>query len=242
MNWLVKLRDRLFGLDKLQFLIQKLNKGSDDALLFHVRELKAFEILKPYFPKGYLFETGFSISFQAIQHILNDIFIYKPNTVLEFGSGLSTQIISNFLAVNQLKTQLISVDEDKYWQDSLKISNPLVCLLNYPLVSKSPYSWNQNEIWYDVSEDHFLGEKIFDMVIVDAPKGSLCKYSRYGFIPFTLGRLSENAIVYIDDSQRLDESIIVQLTVDCFPSLINVQFNHRYCRLSSAESYQTRPS
>ncbi|WP_158531211.1 class I SAM-dependent methyltransferase [Algoriphagus chordae] len=206
------------------------------------RELKAFEIVKPYFPNGFLFETGFSMSFQAIQHILNDIIVYKPNSILEFGSGLSTQIISSFIQKNQLKTQLYSIDEDQQWQESLGITNPLVTLLSFPLISNSPYSWNKVGIWYDIPVNHDLQKLHFDMILVDAPKGNICKNSRYGFIPFLQNRLGTNSIVFLDDSNRPDETEVVRLAQINFSYLVNTQNNIRYTRLSGRESFYTRPS
>lgn len=77
---LKKLRDRIFGVEKMVYLsTQKMEEISS----WKMRELKAFEILKPYFNKGFLFETGFTISFQTFQHIANDIVLFKPKTILK---------------------------------------------------------------------------------------------------------------------------------------------------------------
>lgn len=238
MRKLIKLRDLLLGIDKLE----ESNKKLEESNLFKIKELKAFEILKPYFPEGYLFESSFSMSFQAIQHILNDIFIYKPARILEFGSGLSTQIISNFLLENKLDTKLYSVDDDGEWQSMLKVSNPNVTLFSFSLIQDSPYSYQKNGKWFDVPDDHELTKLNFDLVIVDAPKKNVCKYSRYGFIPFLKDKISEKAIIYVDDSNRPDEQQIVEWAKENFPTINTSRFHQRYTRISPKEAFSTRPS
>lgn len=238
MRKLIRLRDLLLGIDKLE----KSNKKLEESNLFKIKELKAFEVLKPYFPEGYLFESSFSMSFQAIQHILNDIFIYKPERILEFGSGLSTQIISNFLLENKLTTKLYSVDDDGEWQSMLNVSNPNVTLSSFSLVQDSPYSYQEKGKWFDIPENHELTQLNFDLVIVDAPKKSVCKYSRYGFIPFLKGKISKNAIIYVDDSNRPDEQQIVEWAKEHFPTINTSKFHQRYTRISGEEAFSTRPS
>ncbi|MBN3518720.1 hypothetical protein JYB62_01795 [Algoriphagus lutimaris] len=81
----------------------------------------------------------------------------------------------------------------------------------------------------------------YDLVIVDAPKNNVCKYSRYGFFPFLKGRISENAIIYGDDSIRLDEKQIVEWAKEHFPTINKSKFHQRYTRISGEEAFSTRP-
>jgi predicted O-methyltransferase YrrM len=234
-KWIIRFRDRFFGIDKLELKI-----NSEQS--YNFRELKAMQILKPYFPGDYIFESEFSLSFQIIQHIINDIIIYKPQTILEFGSGLSTIILNNFIEQNSLKIKLISIDDDLKWQESLKERCNSVDFFNFSLLYNHPFSFEGKGVWYNIPENHFLYELKYDLVIVDAPKGSLSKMSRYGFIPFVQERLSENGVVYIDDTHRVDEQRIADLYSVTGSAKVNVRKYHKYTRFSSDQIYYTSPS
>ncbi len=242
MNWLVKLRDKLFGIDKIRYQLQQDALRNEQTALFKLGEIKALEILKPYLPDGYLFETGFSMSFQAIQHILNDIVIHKPKLILEFGSGLSTQIIANFLERNRLESKLYSIDDNKEWQESLGLNGHYATCLTFPITENNPYSYGQTGKWFAIPAINELADKKFDLIVVDAPKGNLCKYSRYGFIPFVKNLLSESPILYVDDSGRPDEEYIVSLARQEFGDLAQSLSTPRYTRLSRKEEFYTMPS
>jgi predicted O-methyltransferase YrrM len=234
MKWLVEIRNKLLG-------INHIDKVRSDQQ-YHFKELKAIEVLKPYFPKGYLFESGFSLSFQTIQHIANDIVIFKPSIVLEFGSGLSTIILNNFIKQNGLEVRLISIDNDGLWQRSLREECDRVDFFDFPLRQSHPNSYNAMGSWFDIPDDHHLNTLKYDLVIVDAPKGSLGKLSRYGFIPFIEDKLSKNAVVYIDDTNRIDEQQIAEIWGGKNKATMISEIFNRYTRFTSDQSYYTSPS
>ena len=241
-NFVRLIRDKIFGIEKLSFLLKSQTNKQIQLADYNKRELKAFEILKPYFPEGYLLETSYSLSFQAIQHILNDILIYKPRFILEFGSGLSTIVIGNFIKSNDMNIKLISIDDDLSWQEFLKEMGAIADFYNFPLIDNHPHSYNGKGKWFEIPDDHLISEFKFDLVIVDAPKGALGKFSRYGFIGFVRNRLSDQTIIYLDDTHRPDENKIGQ----CFLSEIGVPMIHEkyfnYSRFSSNQSFNTSPS
>jgi hypothetical protein len=234
-KWMSVVRDKLFGINKLE------NKLKIQQSHFF-RELKAMEILKPYFPAGYLFESGFSLSFQTIQHIANDLVVYKPKFMLEFGSGMSTIILNNFIKQNGLEVKLISIDDDVLWQDFLKEKCTNVDFFCFPLVQNHPFSFESNGLWYDIPDVHPLNEIKYDLILVDAPKGSLSRLSRFGFIPFLENRLSEKPIIYLDDTHRADEQKISELFLSRSFRNINSKQFYNYTRFSSNDTYYTSPS
>ncbi|TFV97257.1 hypothetical protein E4S40_00960 [Algoriphagus kandeliae] len=241
-SFLAKIRDKLFGIDKIAFLIKNESEKQIQKADFKYRELKAIEILKPYLPDGFLFETSYSISFQTIQHIINDIVIYKPKIILEFGSGLSTLIIGNFIKKQKLETKLISLDDDNSWQNLLKSQSKEVDFYCIPLIENNPLSFQGKGIWFGIPSDHPVTKEKYDMVIVDAPKGSSSKFSRFGFIPFVKDRLSKDAIIYLDDTDRFDEKVISDFIISELGNRMTIQKYYRYSRFSSNQDYYTSPS
>ncbi|WP_297337967.1 hypothetical protein [Algoriphagus sp.] len=241
-DFLIKFRDKLFGIDKISYFIE--SETSKKIILgdFNKRELKAFEILKPYFPEGFLLETSYSLSFQTIQHIINDIVIYKPKIIFEFGSGLSTMILGNFIQKNHLETRLISIDDDSSWQELLKNQGAKADFYCFPLAENHPFSFEGKGKWYNIPDNHPITELKFDLVLVDAPKGDLSKLSRYGFVGFMINKLSDQVIVYLDDTHRTDEHLIAQFFLkEIGVPMVQERF-YKYSRFSSSNSFNTSPS
>lgn len=236
------LRDRLFGVNKLNYLMKLESDKQKQISDFNKKEIKAFEILKPYFPKGYLMETSYSLSFQAIQHILNDIIIHKPKSILEFGSGLSTIIIGHFIKENRLDIRFISIDDNQEWQDILKLQGVNAELLCFPLVENHRYSYLGKGNWFNIPEFHQINGEKFQLVIVDAPKGDASPLSRFGFIPFIKDRLLSNPIVYLDDTNRIDETMISQFFLSTMKGEIRSERYLKYTRFSKEQSFSTSPS
>jgi glycosyltransferase involved in cell wall biosynthesis len=223
LKWIIRIRDKAFGLNKINFQFE-------ERLIIRVRELKALEILKPYFPKGFLFETDYSLPFQLIQHICNDILIYKPKTIIEFGSGLSTIIISNFLKENNLDVEFISVDEDENWQSLISKHSNSVSFFSFGISENNPFSKNGGGEWYNIPKNSDLLIKSYDLVIIDGPIGKNNKFARYGALNFIKNKLNESSIIFIDDVNRYDEQILARDLARDF-NLNKVEI-YKYSRLS----------
>lgn len=238
---LSKLRDKLFGINKTKFLLQKELNGLAEQQLYLQRELKAMQVLKPYFSEGYLFETGYSLSFQTIQHIINDIFIYHPKTILEFGSGLSTVIINNFLIKENLtEIEFYSIDQDEIWQNELSKECKRVNFLNFEINSKNSYAFVDNGIWFEIPENHIIQKIRPDLVIIDAPKGSDSKMARYGALSFLKDKISKNTIIFLDDTNRKDEALLSELIVTEL-DLPQISKGYNYSKISPNQDFFTNP-
>lgn len=236
-DWIVNLRDKVFGIDKLEYRIVKRTMEYSD---FKIKELKAMEILKPYFPRGFVFETGYSLSFQAIQHIANDIVISKPQTILEIGSGLSTIILSNFISELDYNPEFISIDQDPAWQKHLQSQCQNVDFYDFDITSNSEFAMEGNK-WFEIPEDSMLRRKKYDLAIIDGPKGSESKYSRFGIVNFLKEKITESTIIFLDDTDREDEKFILQQMKEDLCFNICKTFS-RYSRLSNKDIIITTPA
>ncbi|WP_051393104.1 class I SAM-dependent methyltransferase [Glycomyces arizonensis] len=77
--------------------------------------------------------------------------------------------------------------------------------------------------WYDV-EAIPSGE--IDMLLVDGPPGDTGPQARYPALPLLADRLSESALVVLDDANRADERAIVQRWTEQFPQFESQRLRH----------------
>ncbi|WBL41312.1 class I SAM-dependent methyltransferase [Algoriphagus halophytocola] len=236
-HWLTRLRDKIFGVEKLEYRIVKSTREYSD---FKFKELKAMEILKPYFPSSFVFETGYTLSFQEIQHIANDIVIHRPATILEVGSGLSTIILSNLISELGYNPEFISIDQDSSWQKHLEEQCENVDFYNFEIGSNSEFAKDGGK-WFELPKSSLLREKKYDLVIIDGPKGYESQFARFGIVYFLKERVNETSIVFLDDTDREDENYILEQMKELLP-LKSSQFFNKYSRLSNKQAIVTSPS
>jgi hypothetical protein len=236
--WLSKLRDKLLGISKLEYF---LDKKVAQSVANSTKELKALQILQPYMPKSYVFESGFSMSFQAIQHIANDIVVYRPESILEVGSGLSTIILNNVIQQLDYNPSFISLDQDPDWQEHLKIQCPSVDFRSFSISKENHFSFQGKGSWFDIPAGNDLLNKTYDLIIVDGPKGSESKYARFGILGLLRGRLGKLPILFLDDTDRHDEKMIRDAAKEML-GFKEIKDFKRYSRLSFSDKFFTTPS
>jgi len=145
----------------------------------------------------------------AINLIINEIIIHNRRHILEIGCGISTIIISKVLA--QLGGKVLSIENDQNWIDTT---------MNYMANEKNTTRIVHSELveveferckylWYDFATIRpFLEGTKFDLLLVDAPLSGLCKMSRYPAMPVVFDYLQDDFVVFLDDIERRDESVI----------------------------------
>ncbi len=87
---------------------------------------------------------------------------HQPKSIIEFGSGLSTFVFSEY--AKKTGARVLSIDEEERWAENTRglIQNPDVEVISKPrvlLLEKNP-----PEIKYD-----FQTDEIFDMAFIDGP-------------------------------------------------------------------------
>ena len=99
----------------------------------------------------------------SLQRLLEQ---HKPKSVIEFGSGLSTYILSEY--AKKTGARILSLDEEERWAENARqlIKNPSVEVIARPRVLH--LDRNPPEIKYD-----FQTTESFDMALIDGPNGKV---------------------------------------------------------------------
>jgi len=123
------------------------------------------------------------------------LYVNKPKTVLECGSGLSTLIFARY-AKNNPEATVVSLDHDKkYFTTTKKMLGKLqrnVKLILAPLVGNPPV--------YNID----LSEYKFDFVLLDGPPAK--DGGRSEMFDWLYPHLSDRCQVWVDDGDRKDEA------------------------------------
>jgi len=135
----------------------------------------------------------------------------KPEVVVECSSGVSTIVLAKGLANNGFG-HVYSIDHDKFYAD--KTYDELVrhgleswvTIIHGPLVE---YKFDNKEyFWYSLND--YDKSMMIDMLIIDGPPRSVSNFARYPASQLMFNNLKPSGIVFLDDSNREDEKIIVK--------------------------------
>jgi predicted O-methyltransferase YrrM len=155
----------------------------------------------------------YQASAQLIRHIIREIYLKKPNLILELGSGSSTSIIASCL-MEIGSGKILSVEHDDYYASKTNELLVIEGVSDHSQVVTAPLKsykldrgvWK----WYDINLQEHLNSKI-DMLIIDGPPDKTQKLSRYPALPLTIKHLSKDCIIFLDDTLRNDEREILNL-------------------------------
>ena len=156
---------------------------------------------------------------QLVQH--------KPSVVVEFGSGVSTTVVAQTLSRLGTGGHLISIDhEAKY----LSITEQLLetCALRdavttiYAPIKPITISGESYD-WYGLDLERLPNGIGF--LIVDGPPSVFEPLARYPAFPALRSKLSDGAIIFVDDYSRRGETGMVRKWITECPSLELVEFD-----------------
>ena len=153
---------------------------------------------------------GWAASPDFLLQLSDRVLQERPQVVVELGSGVSTLVLAYALK-HTGQGRLLSIDhEEHYAQQTMEMLKKHgfdreVRILKAPLVIQNVEGFEYK--WYDLSQ-HEIPENI-DMLIVDGPPMRVQRHARYPALPLLESRLSERALVIMDDGDRQDEREIV---------------------------------
>lgn len=192
-------------------------KARINAKEIALEDMYALNIMQPLLTGQYLPFSSSSLRTLGMALLLNDIVLNSRRNILEFGSGLSSILVGRLIQRNSLKATLVTVEHDAAWIEVLQkiiseedldahVSVIHAALTDCDIALNGAH-------WYDASslEQHLSGRTI-DMVIVDGPPAweEAKRKARYPALPYAYRTLSENAMVFLDDADRLGEQWILK--------------------------------
>ena len=191
-------------------------KNKNSEIKKNLNDIHSLELFKNYLPE-YIPWTRCSIRPRALALILNEIIIHKRKSVLEFGSGISTILLSRF--AKEYKFKLVSIESDLNWMGIVKSNidskNKNITIIHAPIknlkLDEKKYNW----YCIDTIKNHLNDDKL-DVMIVDGPSGKLNDLARYPALPIMQKYFDDDYSIFLDDIHRLQEKRIAQDWVDKF--------------------------
>lgn len=163
--------------------------------------------------------NGMSITNYQIKELFFYLDKYKPKSILELGSGVSTELLKDFL--NENGGEIISIDHDLHYRGNYILE----------LVSGGDYEIDgqifNNTNYYNGFRE-FIADKKFDFVMIDGPYGwdTNQEYTRIQLLDI-VENLADKSLVFVHDTDRKN----AQSTLNLFEQKIKDRF--KYTRLDS---------
>ncbi len=154
---------------------------------------------------------GWAVSPDFACDLVREILLRNPKNVLELGSGVST-LVTGYALESIGGGRVVSLDHHAEWcalTAERIVEHGLggvAEVIHAPLTDVA--IGNKVYRWYDISR--LSRENKFDLLVVDGPPGQLFPMARYPALPMLVDLLAPGAVVMLHDSDRPDETVIVQ--------------------------------
>lgn len=188
-----------------------LAKNSEDSMAI-------IQLLK-MFPEEFFFPlTKWSLSPKEILHLCNEIIVNKKKNIVELGGGFSTICIAQLIKIKKLDTKFYCVENNEEWANELQNYITINGLSSFVKIIIAPlsdvpkkYAKENQAIWYDtkILDDTFSQFNNIDVLLVDGPFGGITPFARFSALPYFKDKLAPNFVIFLDDSYRVHESLIV---------------------------------
>lgn len=160
--------------------------------------------------------TGYSLQPSTINYIVNEIMINNRQTIIEFGSGTSTQIIAQCLSLidpDAPTRTFISVDESEEWIKYVSNTITKDGNIDYVTLAHLPRSVGKLGNWYDEHKLSALLKGVTpDLLVIDGPSVKDVKESadRMAVMKFFKEKLPDSFVIFVDDTTRKDERALAK--------------------------------
>lgn len=182
---------------------QQLDRATHTA----VAETQALLQLMQKYPTDAALPTpmGWAMNPSGLLALTGLIESMQPKTVIECGSGTSTIWIG--LALRALGGgRLISLEHQSEYaaQSRARVAaHGLEDFVEIRLVDLVPHETVRGSFrWYDLDTDTVPD---IDLLLVDGPPAATGRYARYPAVPILADKLSDGAVILVDDTSRKDE-------------------------------------
>ncbi len=163
---------------------------------------------------------GFALDAQSLLHLLHLVRSKRPTRIVEIGSGTST-IWVGYLC-RELGIEMVSIDHLESYATKTREGlerhglSETVDLRLAPLRAIEVEGETFN--WYDV--DAFSDLQDVDLLLIDGPPKATGPKARFPALPVLRDRLSPEATIILDDTNRKDEADILDSWRTRFPEFI----------------------
>jgi predicted O-methyltransferase YrrM len=144
--------------------------------------------------------------------------LHQPGTILELGSGASS-ICAGYFCEHLGTGKVITVDHNAEYTEITRKNlnthqlNEFVQIRHAPL--KDCQVQGKRHKWYDISMLDDIGK--IDMLVIDGPPLKTQKHARYPALPLLHDKLSDQAVILLDDAARREETEIIKRWLELFP-------------------------
>lgn len=161
---------------------------------------------------------GWAASPDVLLRLHEHIIRFKPQVIVECGSGASTVVIADALQQNGMG-KLFSIEHSDYYgaqtldtlqAESLKdwVDLRIGDLEPWEGEHLNPTDAGKPSLWYPFSLLNDIQN--IDLLWVDGPPGSTCLFSRYPAVPALAEKFSDRIEVWLDDTARQEEKDICE--------------------------------
>jgi hypothetical protein len=192
---------------------EEIEKIIDTKLNNYFRQFEALQSIKQLFADAiYIPPTrGWAGSPDFLLKLVELVITESPKYVAELGSGVSSVVLG--LALSKFGNgKLVSIDHDNDFAQSTRKFievNKLTKIVKVEHCPLSEYQFSGSKWkWYDLSRVNF--EHKIDLLVVDGPPRLLQERSRFPALPILKDKLSTNATIILDDSNRENEQQVIE--------------------------------
>ncbi|HKV89431.1 MAG TPA: class I SAM-dependent methyltransferase [Candidatus Dormibacteraeota bacterium] len=175
----------------------------------------ALSIVQPLPPM-----RGWGVSPDFASLVVSLIHEVKPDVIVEAGSGVST-LVAAYTLKKEGSGLIVSLDQDEKYAEITRANVNRHGLGDFASVRYAPLRrvmiGTRPWLWYDLDKVQDL--KAIDMLIVDGPPGNIQRLARYPALPLLLDRLSDRAVIVLDDCFRHAEKEILARWLRDYPGL-----------------------
>ena len=190
---------------------------------------------------------GWAVSPDFASIVIALIHDIKPRIIVEAGSGTSS-LLAGYTLKQEGGGLIVSLEQEKLFADITRADVARHGLEEFVSVRYAPlkkvmigsHAW----LWYDL--DAIKDLTSIDMVIVDGPPGNIQRLARYPALPLLADRLSERAVIVLDDFFRQQEREILVRWLRRFPAFshqtVSTEKGTLILRKSETVSIAPRPA
>jgi predicted O-methyltransferase YrrM len=186
------------------------------ALLAVERKLGLHDALPPM--------RGWAGSPDFLLKVAEEALRRKPQTVMEYSSGISTVVLARCVQLNGTG-HVYSLENSPEYAIKTRVLLEQHGLADWATVLDAPLVTQFTRTpWYD--ESAIPAElTAIDMLVVDGPPASTAPLARYPALPRLHSRMSANCTVMLDDADRSDEVEMLRRWKQEFPKFEQTHFD-----------------